>query len=62
MAPETFHSKIGKKSDIWSVGCLMIEMLSGENPWSQKIFDTQHGAIVALSQFLDNNEIPDIPS
>ena len=49
MAPETFHSKIGKKSDIWSVGCLMIEMLSGENPWSQKIFDSQHSAIMAIS-------------
>ena len=29
MAPETHDSKIGKSSDIWSLGCLLVEMLTG---------------------------------
>ncbi|KAF6765233.1 STE/STE11 protein kinase [Ephemerocybe angulata] len=36
MAPEvvkqTGHTK---KADIWSVGCLVVEMLTGEHPWAQ---------------------------
>lgn len=36
MAPEvvkqTGHTR---KADIWSVGCLVVEMLTGEHPWAQ---------------------------
>lgn len=36
MAPEvvkqTSHTR---KADIWSVGCLVVEMLTGEHPWAQ---------------------------
>jgi serine/threonine protein kinase len=36
MAPEvvkqTAHTSA---SDIWSVGCLVVEMLTGEHPWAQ---------------------------
>ena len=48
MAPENYKSKIGRKSDIWSLGCLLIEMLTGMSPWSQKIMDSQHSAIIEL--------------
>ena len=37
MAPETHSNKFGKKSDIWSVGCLVIEMLTGQNPWGNRL-------------------------
>lgn len=37
MAPEAHGSKLGKKSDIWSLGCLVIEMLSGEPPWGKRL-------------------------
>jgi serine/threonine protein kinase len=39
MAPEASDSKTGKKSDVWSLGCLVVEILSGENPWGKRLED-----------------------
>lgn len=34
MAPEVVkQTAYTKKADIWSVGCLVIEMLTGSHPW-----------------------------
>jgi mitogen-activated protein kinase kinase kinase len=55
MAPEvvkqTSHTH---KADIWSVGCLVVEMLTGEHPWAQL---TQMQAIfkVCHTRCLDNS-------
>lgn len=36
MAPEVVKQSIyTKKADIWSMGCLVVEMLTGEHPWAQ---------------------------
>ncbi len=36
MAPEVVKQvAYTKKADIWSVGCLILEMLTGEHPWAQ---------------------------
>lgn len=36
MAPEVVKQKAHtSKADIWSVGCLCVEMLTGEHPWAQ---------------------------
>lgn len=36
MAPEVVkQTTYTKKADIWSVGCLIVEMLTGEHPWAQ---------------------------
>ncbi|THU80821.1 Pkinase-domain-containing protein [Dendrothele bispora CBS 962.96] len=36
MAPEVVkQSGHTQKADIWSVGCLVVEMLTGEHPWAQ---------------------------
>lgn len=36
MAPEVVkQTAYTKKADIWSVGCLVVEMLTGEHPWAQ---------------------------
>ncbi|KAG6814371.1 hypothetical protein H0H92_010957 [Tricholoma furcatifolium] len=36
MAPEVVKQSVHtKKADIWSVGCLVVEMLTGEHPWAQ---------------------------
>ncbi|KAF4615438.1 hypothetical protein D9613_003091 [Agrocybe pediades] len=56
MAPEvvkqTGHTR---KADIWSVGCLVVEMLTGEHPWAQL---TQMQAIFKIGSMAR----PTIPS
>jgi serine/threonine protein kinase len=36
MAPEAIHSQVGKRSDVWSIGCLLVEMLTGGSPWGTR--------------------------
>jgi mitogen-activated protein kinase kinase kinase len=56
MAPEvvkqTAHSP---KADIWSVGCLIIEMFTGEHPWANL---TQMQAIFKIGGASAKPEIP----
>ncbi|KAI6036242.1 Pkinase-domain-containing protein [Pisolithus microcarpus] len=52
MAPEVVHTTA---ADIWSVGCLVVEMLTGEHPWAQL---TQTQAIFKIGQ----SAKPEIPS
>ncbi|KAJ9111554.1 hypothetical protein QFC20_002527 [Naganishia adeliensis] len=48
MAPEVVkQTAYTKKADIWSVGCLVIEMLTGEHPWPDL---TQMQAIFRIGQ------------
>ncbi|KAF8625807.1 hypothetical protein AX15_005194 [Amanita polypyramis BW_CC] len=56
MAPEVVKQRgHTKKADIWSVGCLVVEMLTGEHPWAQL---TQMQAIFKIG----SSERPAIPS
>lgn len=56
MAPELFLQKgRGRRSDIWSLGCTLIELLTGQNPWPeankvQQVYDN-----------VLNNRIPKLP-
>ncbi|KAL4067984.1 Pkinase-domain-containing protein [Scleroderma citrinum] len=56
MAPEVVQQKVHTTAaDIWSVGCLVVEMLTGEHPWAQL---TQTQAIFKIGQ----SAKPEIPS
>lgn len=60
MAPEVVNQNLyGKKADIWSLGCTIIEMLTGENPWSNLKEDN---SIQTLLRIGTTNEIPGYPS
>ena len=52
MAPEVVQQKVHTTAaDIWSVGCLVVEMLTGEHPWGQ-LTQTQAIFKVRINQFL----------
>lgn len=57
MAPEVIRSEVGgysAKVDIWSLGCVVLEMFCGRRPWSK---DEAVGAIYKIA----NGESPPIP-
>ena len=59
MAPEVINqTKKGRKSDVWSFGCTLLEMCSGKNPWYEYNFDNPYTAILKIGI---QNEIPKIP-
>jgi serine/threonine protein kinase len=59
MAPEVIkQSKYGRKADIWSFGCCLIEMKTGRNPWSEYNFDN---AVEAILKIGVSNDLPQIP-
>ena len=41
MAPELFRGrgKLTTSSDIWSLGCCVLEMATGAAPWAERRFD-----------------------
>lgn len=58
MAPEVVRSEgssYSGKSDVWSVGCIALELLSGRRPFSK---EEVIGAIFKLGHL---NEAPPIP-
>ena len=53
MAPEVAkRTSYTRKADIWSVGCLMVEMLTGEHPWAEL---DQMQAIFRACSFVTTN-------
>lgn len=60
MAPEIVkQTSYTSSADIWSVGCLVVEMLTGTHPWSDL---TQMQAIFRVRKlpFLSNGYFADI--
>ena len=57
MAPEVIQQTgHGRQADIWSLGCTVIEMLTGKPPWHQ--FKTQ---VSALFHIASTNKLPHLP-
>uniref|UniRef100_A0A2N9G873 (S)-2-hydroxy-acid oxidase n=1 Tax=Fagus sylvatica TaxID=28930 RepID=A0A2N9G873_FAGSY len=60
MAPETVISRVQQPpSDIWALGCVVCEMLTGKSPWDRgKYMDTND----IFRLIADENEFPTIPT
>ncbi|KAG2350273.1 kinase-like protein [Suillus weaverae] len=59
MAPEVIHPQkkgYNSKIDIWSVGCVVLEMWAGKRPWSD------YEAITVMFEVYQNKQSPPIPS
>lgn len=57
MAPEVIaHTRYGRSADIWSFGCVLIEMGSAKVPWGK--FDNQLAAMVKIGM---SKETPPLP-
>merc|ERR1712176_1544667 len=58
MAPEVIqHAGYGRGADIWSLGCVVIEMATAQRPWGK--FDNQMAACVKIAMSEDTPPVPE---
>ena len=60
VAPEVVkENTVGYHSDVWGLGCTVLEMATGKRPWSEKEFDNP---IAVLYHIGNATEPPQLPS
>jgi serine/threonine protein kinase len=58
MAPEVvLQQKYGKRADIWSLGCTLIELSTGQAPWGKL-----ENFFQAMNKIGRSNDLPEIPT
>ena len=56
-APEVVKGHgYGRQADIWSVGCIVIEMLTGKHPWPE--YQNQLSALYAIAKATGGPPLP----
>lgn len=60
MAPEVLKFKAGRRSDIWSLGCTVIEMITAEPPWPNLRVE-KLGVTETLRRIVDGPDAPPLP-
>lgn len=58
MAPELLKSRFNCQADIWSLGCTMIEMATGQKPWEEQNFTSIYAAIKFLKKVKTGPRMP----
>ena len=62
MAPEVFEEKYGQKADIWSVGGVIYQMVTGVPPWKSLGFKNPISLFVHIKSHSSHPKLPSLKS
>lgn len=57
-APEVVHGEYNQKVDVWSLGCVVIEMATAKAPWSELKWTSPFQALYHIGS---SGDIPQLP-